>query len=565
MKRLALLGSLLLVLMSVARASDIYLAQTAQGGDTGADCADAKAYTYFNSSATGGNTYHLCGTFTGASGTTMLTVPASGTSSAPLIILFETNAIMQSPRWLAGTYLDDGSSGGAIAIINKSYVIVDGGTNGIIQNTDNGTRNTATCLNGTGTGGKCGTSNTSFGLYAKGSNIIIRNLTIRDIYNISGNDVATPTTDTADIHIDDPTTNISICNNTLTNAMQGLISFATGSGAQNNDCQSNTFAAGQNIFLNTTDDHGWQVDMNPSAASAPNIYANNFGSGANWSNGPSADIWHTDGIINYSTANGVVATPYIYNNLFYGALGNGVAGDGSPTGFIFCTYGSGYSNSGTACNIFNNVIVDTQGNSGSSGAAMWLGGDSGYVVGPHNIYNNTFVNTRWNITGTNSAAKSGWYTIQNNITSSNQTQNQFLFDDGISTYPMLNINYNVYYGPNQADWTWHGNSSSFATWKTNCFGGNGTGCDSASVYGNPNLTASYQLQSGSNGIGEGTNLTSLCTGQLAPLCFDKPPNVGAGGSLSGNNARPSSGAWDAGAYQYSSGVVPPAGLVATVH
>jgi hypothetical protein len=558
MKRFLSQSTLLFVLMSAAFASDIYIAQSTTGGNSGADCADAHSAAWFNSNATGGNTYHLCGTFQGSSGTTMLTVPASGTSSAPLIILFESGAKMISPRWLAGTYLDDGSSGGAISVNNKNYVIVDGGTNGLIANEDaNGNPQ-----NGTG----LANSNTSYGVYVKGSNIIVRNLTIRNIYVINGNDTSTPATDTADVHIDSPATNISICNNYLGNAMQGIMSFATGSGAQNNDCQNNNFAAGLNFFLNSLDDHGWQMAINPSGASAPNIYANNFGSDANWSNGPSASIWHTDGIIAYPTVSGVVITPYIYNNIFNGALANGVAGDGSPTGFVFCTYGAGYSNSGASCSIFNNVIVSTLTSGGA--AAMWLGGDAGYVVGPHQIYNNTIINNQWNITGTNSAATASWYKVKNNIIQSVQAGGQFLFDNGISVPRMLNINSNVYYDAAQESWAWNGISGSFAAWKTNCSAGGGAGCDANSTYSYPQLNATYQPTSTSPGNGKSENLSSLCTGQMAPLCSDKPPSVGRGGSLSGNNARPSSGAWDAGAYQYASGggsaPAAPTGLSAAV-
>jgi hypothetical protein len=557
-KSVAFFSIAVIALLSVAQAGDIYIAQSSAGADSGADCADAHSAAWFNSNASGGNTYHLCGTFSGTSGVTMLSVPVSGTASSPLIILFERGAIMRSPRWPAGTYLDDGSSGGAIAVSNKNYVIIDGGSNGVIANEDSN----GSATNGTGKAN----AKTSYGVYLRGSNLIVRNLTIRNIYVINGNDTSTPATDTADIHIDSPATNISICNNTLNNSMQGIMSFATGSGPQNNDCQSNTFAAGLNFFLNSLDDHGWQMAINPSGAAAPNIYANSFGSDENWANGPSASIWHTDGVIAYPTVSNVVITPYIYNNVFNGALANGVAGDGSPTGFVFCTYGAGYSNSGAACSIFNNVIVSTLTNGGA--AAMWLGGDSGYVVGPHKIFNNTIVNNQWNITGTNSAASASWYTIQNNIIRSVQS-GQFLFDNGISSSKMLNINFNVYYNTAQQSWDWHGISNSFANWKSSCSAGGGNGCDSASVYGDPQLDSSYQLTSASNAKAMGTNLSSLCTGQMAPLCYDKPPSVGKGGSLVGSNQRPSSGAWDAGAYQYSSGSgaqnpAPPTGLAATV-
>src|SRR5271170_5558473 len=76
-----------------ARAADIYVAQGAAGQNTGQDCADAYAYTFFNASSNWGSlagqigpgtTVHLCGTITSP-----LTAQGSGTSSSPITILFD--------------------------------------------------------------------------------------------------------------------------------------------------------------------------------------------------------------------------------------------------------------------------------------------------------------------------------------------------------------------------------------------------------------------------------------------------------------------------------------------
>ena len=138
-----------------AAQSNVYIAQNSAGGDSGANCSNAHSAVWFNSNATGGNTYHLCGTFTGTANTTILTVPASGTSANPLVILFEPGAILTSTRW---------SANGAIYISGKNYITIDGGSNGIIQNTNNGTLNVGLCSAGTGTGGTCGLSASSSGI-----------------------------------------------------------------------------------------------------------------------------------------------------------------------------------------------------------------------------------------------------------------------------------------------------------------------------------------------------------------------------------------------------------------
>src|ERR1022692_300255 len=94
----------------ICEASDIYIAQNATGGNTGTDCADAHAYTFFNTSGnwassptagkiSPGTTVHLCGTFTGTAGTNELTTQGNGTSGHPITIQFESGALMQAPYW----------------------------------------------------------------------------------------------------------------------------------------------------------------------------------------------------------------------------------------------------------------------------------------------------------------------------------------------------------------------------------------------------------------------------------------------------------------------------------
>src|SRR5438132_776393 len=81
--------------------------------------------------AVAGTIVHLCGTFTGTLNSTMLTAQGSGASGNPVTLLFETNANFTSPAW--------NSPNGAINIGGRNFITIDGGTNGIIQNTANGT------------------------------------------------------------------------------------------------------------------------------------------------------------------------------------------------------------------------------------------------------------------------------------------------------------------------------------------------------------------------------------------------------------------------------------------
>jgi len=60
-------------------------------------------------------------------------VDTAGTNGNPVTIKFETGAKLSAPYW---------SANGAIALTSKDNVVIDGGTNGIIENTDNGTGKT---------------------------------------------------------------------------------------------------------------------------------------------------------------------------------------------------------------------------------------------------------------------------------------------------------------------------------------------------------------------------------------------------------------------------------------
>src|SRR2546427_3413307 len=78
----------LLLFPSLSSAASTYVAQNAAGGNTGADCTNAHAATFFNTAANwgagagqigAGTTVHLCGVIT-----TELTAHGSGTNGSPI-------------------------------------------------------------------------------------------------------------------------------------------------------------------------------------------------------------------------------------------------------------------------------------------------------------------------------------------------------------------------------------------------------------------------------------------------------------------------------------------------
>jgi hypothetical protein len=511
-------------------ANDIYIAQNRSGSDTGADCANAHAATFFNtagnwgSGATqigAGTTVHLCGTLTFGANTSGLRVQGSGASGNPVTILFEANAILQSPAF-NGTF---GSPGGGIVINGFNFITVDGGANGIIQNTANGTG--------------LANSQSSTGVYMQGVNTVtVKNLTIQHIYDNLGSVSSASDINgfgTYDILLDQGTNSasVTITNNTLSNAKDGVdASF------------ENTNIAGLTISNNTTRDHCFQLEVVGITGSATNvlIYGNDMSDWTNWQ-WPTS-VYHQDGLITYTgptSAGAPTYAPFIYNNYIHGNLGNG-----SPTGYIYCTSSNGGSNTDPTpiqCTVFNNLIV----NAAANDTCIWLGG----ATGPHVVYNNTIV-------GPGTGGGYGMVLGSQGHTTNVTLKNNIFVNLGvlITDYDHLNTDvlasdFNVFFNfacTNNCFNDHFGSdgvpSRSYATWKALSF-------ETHSSTSDPKLDPTDHLQSGSSAIGLGLNLTS--SGMTA-LNSDKA-----------GTARPSSSAWDDGAYTYSGNrPASPTGLKVTV-
>jgi len=517
-RTLILLGGLALLPASLAFGADIYVAQNTSGSDSGVDCANAHSAAWFNANAVGGNTYHLCGTFTGTAGSTMLT-PPSGSAGNILTVLFETGAILTAPAW-------GSTSAGAIKISSKSYVTIDGGTNGVIQNSANGTG--------------LAYSQASQGIFISSPNHIeIKNLTIQNIYANGGSSPTATDTGgqtTADIYVVGSASDIFIHNNVLNNARSG-VRF---------DWDKATLSNIQ-IYKNYIYDHCWDVVMGsgstPDNATGVLIHDNEMTGWWNWQcpatanycNNNPVDLYHTDGIILFQPlGNPNVFAPLIYNNYIHGDLGQG-----SATAFIYATYGggSGASNNLQA-QIFNNLLVQVKDVNRTTNNGVWVL-SVGTGTGPSLIVNNTLAGWGGNTTRAMVNTSSG-DTVENNIIQNvGHAMDTYWSSDPTPAVTGWTVDRNVWYNispgvPGQ----WAINESnghfySYATWQS-------WGYDATSVTTDPVLTSNYILGTGSSAIALATNFTTLCTGNLVALCTDKA-----------GVARPTSGAWDAGAYQSS--------------
>jgi len=520
--------------------ADIYVAQNAAGANSGADCADAHASTWFNSTANWGagggqvgpgTTVHLCGIIT-----TTLTFHGSGTSGSPITLLFESGSHLTTSVW-----------NNAIVMDNHSYVTVDGGVpcgptgsacNGYISNTGNST---------------VGSHSASNGVSAQScNNCEIRNLGIYNIYIHTGSGSEIDQTQVNCINFNG--NNISIHDSTMHDAGWCLLE------SSQNPNDNNIKIYNNNIY---NIDHGWALTLyGNSSLPGPNagpfyFHHNHLHDYANWDT--SANSYHHDGVHCYATPSGNTSGAHhvgtwIYDNTFDGDPGQNL------TGHIFMEPGVQTDGSATPCAdptsqeyFFGNVMIIPSGRSDQNGIVNLGSHSSAHPLQAVVFFNNTII-------GDDTSTGQGTVGVNfNNVVTSGlgvQFKNNivgganYLIGGVQSTSEDFNgyincISYNC----------WDG-TSNFSSWKSTC------ACDAHSINSISNMggvsQATGALQSGSVMIGAGTNLASAVSGwpaeQQLALTTDQKLNPRGSGN------------WDIGALGYSSGgPLPPTNLTATPH
>jgi hypothetical protein len=544
--RKLLLGIIFVITAAgLASASDIYLAQNPQGGNTGADCNDAKGYTFFNSSANwgsaigqigAGTTVHLCGTINGAAGGNILSFHGSGTSTNPITVKFESNAIIQEPYFGSG-----GSSG--ITVSGYNFITIDGGGSGLIQATQNGTNGTSACPAGACTH----QVNPTTAIEAmSSSNLTIKGLTCDNIYVQTASD-SVGNTGISCVHFQG--SNVSIHDSTLANAGEGIDNTEYGN---DNNTQ---------IYNNDFHEDGWALGCAGGTHVNTNyfFYNNHVHDPDRWTNGGGAT--HINGIHCFGAPNGPgtgIQSFYLYNNVFDGNMGSCCW-----TAWVYLesnglAAGNWDGNTGTLY-AFNNVFVDSL---GLGNASLQTGGGVNHFVVDNSFYGTPYSGTclQWGGTGT---------TIENNVF--NNCGAIMFADPHSGLTPSYNtIDYNLYGKAQSGNALWHVNSmsiSTLSTWQSAC------NCDRHSQAQLGSLLAGITDEGvpspGFIGIQQGADLMSLATGNLSALAFD----TGAGkahtpvprpsGSCSSQGA---SGCWEIGAYFGSGSPAPqsPTALTAVV-
>jgi hypothetical protein len=489
-----------LLLPNLLSAKNIYIAQTALGSGSGVDAADAKAYTFFNTSGNwgSGSTKISAGDTVWVEGNiaNQLSFQGSGTAGNPITLKFDIGASM-----ITGVF----PSSGAIYLPgSSSYLVLDGSGTAIIENTNNGDASL-----GYGNQVSCTLISGNSSPYNL-NNIEVKGFTILNAY-VPNPGNASSGAGGGGISFSTGGTNINIHDCYITNGgFTGInITCGTSSGLCDNLRIHNCTAWGCN----------WDISINEGSSGvyAGSIYIYNNICGGNWTwDTGTADNFHHNGIMVFCGPAGTeqFTNIYIYNN----KIGPDLSKAGNDTAWIFIDW-NGTGTCFQNCWIYNNCLYATNG----------FGPDGGFITGGAvHMYclNNSIYGA-----GTGGGGMGGANTGQTTYYSNNIVEgvgSPIGDNSGSTSYS----DYNIFYNNSGTFKSSGGTPMSYAAWQS-------SGKDAHSIAKNPELnnpsSGDLTLQSNSPAIGAGVNMSSYFTNDIA------------------GNSRPSSGAWDIGAYEYALG------------
>jgi hypothetical protein len=463
----------------------VYVSQAGGAFTGGSACNGQTAISVATYNASGstygaGSTVILCGTIT-----TAIAVPTGGASGNPLTVRFDLNANMTSAAWNLTAF----SSGG------NNWIVLDGGSNGIIQNTANGTV------------GAFANQRASVGVdFSGSSNATIENLTIANIYQRTANS----TTD------DSTGANDNRCIFWLFGSPMTVNNVTT------HDCRFNLYEGNTTESgISITNSIGWNqaahwwIAPGNSGSTLSNVtYAHNsFRDPAPKWDSPGVDIFHMDGIHQFCQPSSTCSGLFIYANYFSGDWGE------DYTAQIFTENGGG-----TQANqkVYNNIVD----NSATSASTQSSNGQIDVQMGANGLLaNNTIIGSS-NISGVGLQIIDGTNVTQKNIVIEHFNYMEVTLSG--TSFVGGGLNNNVYF--DASNWFQYQGTGTgdFPGWQS------ATGQDGGSQVADPNLNAStYVPNVGSPTIAAGANLTSL---GLSALDVDF-----------NGNARPGSGNWTIGA------------------
>ena len=509
-----------IVLACSLRAADYYVAQNAQGADTGANLADAHSAVWFNAAVnwsgtagaqgkiSPGDTVHLVGVFTSS-----LEFQGGGIAGKVITVFFEPGARFTNTRWTSGYCIKVNSS---LSQGVRDYITIDGGASGVIG----GVNGNPALANGIIESTECGTNKTypnegAAGIWLKNcSHAMVKNLVVRNMYNR----VKGPATVRAGegIYCESPNnafTDLLIDNCIVTSCDTGIgTDFALGS-------------ARYTITNCTVTDINWGIDVGGRSTGATlqdlTVAGNLVGNYVNWDGTDDASwgAFHHDGLFvrcQDNATDGFVRGVRVYGNKFIDGFGE------HATAAIYMNGGD----MDAEIEIFNNIFLALD--SGPTNGLLTLA----IAKGSARVANNTFVGAPSGyaiatmVSGQFGGTNTKTYYVTNNV-----SLNCMLTYAGTMTAGAVLVqDYNIAGGtPAQGFYSYSTINSlggyDFAAWRA-------AGRDVRGDNSNPMLDANYHLQTGSPAIGSGSNLSGYFT------------------TDSGGVARNVSGGWDMGAYCY---------------
>lgn len=518
-------------------AGDIYIAQAAAGKNSGNSCENAHSIDWFNNPVNWGNAVaqispsdkvHFCGTIA-----TKASIQGSGIPDKPITFLFERDAKFSAPSWGAG-------DSAAINATAKEYFVIDGGQNGVIECTNNGTP----------TGNKYSPSgklvepalaksysDNTYGIgLKKCGNFEIRNLTIKGIYR------RMPKSNDSRKHgraigVTATKSNVRIHHNNISDAYFGIYLYSSSTDADNIQ-----------IYKNQLSNHKTAIVV--ALAGKANItnaaiYGNTItGGGETWQGCwgckgypacpdgkgtghtcEGGDVWmHCDGIHTWGNYPGHHLAVDVFNNRIQGSFGT------HTTSSIFLTDFT------TPAKIYNNVVDGSK----FTGAQNGLIDIVSYGSNNYKIFNNTLIGTG-NTIRNNAIYLSNYRDGQ----PTTDIKNNIIKDCYVAIYDnqgtsVLSSDFNLFfnngfYGRSGFIWYRH-----FSDWQTSRRSRE-TLLDANSQTKNPHLTAGHSITDYSPARDKGATLDKELSCTNGKTCVDIMENI-----------RPYNLYWDIGAYEYVS-------------
>jgi len=397
----------------------------------------------------------------------------------------------------------------------NQYVVVDGGTNGQIEAPN---------------AGSSGRREAGVGIYMQNcSHCTVQDLEIGPLYNRT-DDSDESVDQVYGIYIRDDS-DVTVQNNYLHDANWEVEMFADDDTTtwSKNMVFSHNQCARFNICFDVHQSGGtvgpWTFDHN------------HMHDTCNWDDTAGGNAYHHNPLHAFGGSH--ITGFYYYDNLMDGCFGV----TSTSTGIFIEGHGDSPAFDSTSpVYVFNNVVLNTGGSGSGPGEGVWS-----ESTGDEHTFNNTVVTQsapgQPNVFGCWQGQQSDqptYCTIENNvsvITGGGGNQIDYRYATLRSNQP----DYNVYQGsgsaveaPVQPSGCGSGFNfaTQFAAYKS---------CMQAETHSvvttNMNLASDGSPQPGSPAIRAGANLTSLCVGPLVPLCSD----------IDGA-PRPTSGAWNAGAF-----------------